>query len=208
MVRFEVNDDRTTATRNRWRTGHIPHDRRRTLRIRKRAESEHRTGGAVADRARSRQGGLAETTAPVRCIRSGVHKVSAASAALTDSSFVQKSTLLKEKWLHGSAADNPSGKTSSHTWQCSPHPSGSSEQRQTICSPHVATNAMQPMTASATQSFNLLFLFTPANCTILPLPRQITRNRRSGVCKSKRLGYLRSLLQTAHIHQGFMMMTP
>ena len=43
-----------------------------------------------------------------------------------------------------------------------------------MCSPHVATNAMQPMMAIATQSFNLLFFLTSANCTILSLPRQIT----------------------------------
>ena len=43
-----------------------------------------------------------------------------------------------------------------------------------MCSPHIATSAMQPMMAIATQSFNLLFFLTSANCTILSLPRQIT----------------------------------
>ena len=69
MVRIEVKDDKAAATRNLWRTDRIPHDRRRTLRMRKRAESEHRPGGAFGDRARSRQGGLAEVSAFVMCIR-------------------------------------------------------------------------------------------------------------------------------------------
>ena len=69
LVRFEVKDDNAAATRNLWRTDRILHDRRRTLRTRKRAESEHRSGGAVGDRARSRQDGLAATAASVLCIR-------------------------------------------------------------------------------------------------------------------------------------------
>ena len=69
MVRFEVKDDKTAATRNLWRTDRIPHDRRRTLRMRKRAESEHRPGGAFGDRAGSRQGGFAATAASVLRIR-------------------------------------------------------------------------------------------------------------------------------------------
>ena len=173
-VRFEVKDANTATTRNMWWTNGILHDRRRTLRTRKRAESEYRPGGAFGECALLRQSGLAETAASAMRIRQGVHKAVTASAALTASSFVQKSTLLKEKWLHGSAADNPSGKTSPHTWHDSPHPSGSSEQRQTMCSPHVATNAMQPMTASATHSFNLPFFFTVANYTTLPSRHQIT----------------------------------
>ena len=149
-----------------WWTNGIPHDRRRTLHTRKRAESEYRPGGAFDECALLRQGGLAETAASAMRIRQGVHKAVTASAALTASSFVQKSTLLKEKWLHGSAADNPSGKDSPHTWHDSPHPSGSSEQRQTMCPQQIATNAMQLIATSDTKFLNLPFLFT---CHIVPL---------------------------------------
>ena len=60
-----------------------------------------------------------------------------------------------------------------------------------MCSPHVATNAMQPMMAIATQSFNLLFFFTSANCTILPSLRQITDP--SGFYATERQAQSRSL---------------
>ena len=168
MVQFEVQDAKTAATRNLWRTNRIPHDNRRTLCARKRVEYEHRPGGAVGDRARSRQCGLTEVSAFIMGTQQGGHGDSVASADPTDSSFVQKSTPLKEIWLQESAADSPSGKTSPHTWHGSPHPSGSSEQRQTMRSQHVATNIMQPTTASATKSFSLLFLLMPANYTTSP----------------------------------------
>ena len=161
MVRIEVKDDKAAATRNLWRSDRIPHDRRRTLRTRKRAESEHRSGGAVGDRARSRQGGLAKATAPARGIRQGEFGTSAASATFKESSSVKKSMLLKAKWLHGSGADSPSGKDSPHTWHGSPHPSGSSEQRQMMRPPHMAANAMQPTATSTTKRLNLSLAFRP-----------------------------------------------
>ena len=166
MVWFEVKDAKTSATRNQWRTGRIPHDRRRTLRTRKSAESEHRLGGAVGDRARSRQCGLTEVSPFVIGTQQGWLGDTVASANPTDSSLVQKSTPLKEMWLQESAADSPSGKTSPHTWHGSPHPSGSSKQRQTMRSQYVATNVIQPTTASTIKSFSLLFLLISANYTI------------------------------------------
>ena len=153
----EVKDDNASATRDLWRTCRIPHDRRRTLRTRKRAESEHRPGGAVDDRAQSRQGGLARVAASAGDIRQGEFEASATSATFKEPSSVEKSTLLKEKWLHGSAADNPSGKDSPHSWHGSPHPSGSSEQKQMTRPLHIATNVMQPTATSATKFLNLSF---------------------------------------------------
>ena len=163
-----MKDAKTSATRNLWRTNCIPHDNRRTLCARKRVEYEHRPGGAVGDRARSRQCGLTEVSAFVMGAQQGWHGDSAASADPADSYLVQKSTPLKKRWLQESDADSPSGKTSPHTWHGSPQPSGSSEQRQTTCSQHVATNAMQPATASAAKSFSLLFLLRSANYTTSP----------------------------------------
>ena len=50
---------------------------------------------------------------------------------------------------------------------------------------------MQPMMASATQSLNLLFFLTSANCTILSPPRQMTLNPR--YCAAERQVQSRSL---------------
>ena len=66
---------------------------------------------------------------------------------------------MKEKWLHGSTADNPSGIRSPHTWQGSPQSSGSSSQKQITRPPHIATNDMQTVMAIAIQPFNMVPLF-------------------------------------------------
>ena len=142
-----------------WRTNGITHDKRRTQRARKRAESEHRPGGAFGNRAFSRQGGIAVADASAKGIQQGEF---GAFAALKESSWDKKSMLLREKWLHVSAADRPSGRDSPHTWHGSPHPSGSSEQRQIMRPQHMAANAMQPMATSATKFLKLSFAFTAA----------------------------------------------
>lgn len=178
MVWFAVKDDKASATRNPWRTDRIPHDRRRTLRTRKRAESEHRPGGAVGNRVQSRHGGLARADAAASGIRQGGLGMSAASATFKEPSSVRKSMLPKAKWLQGSSAHSPSGADSPHTWHCSPHPSGSSEQRQKARPPHMAENAMKPAATSAAKFLNLYFALMAAYYSTNSL-RSLRRSARS-----------------------------
>ena len=155
-MRFEVQDANKPATRNTRRTYCTSHDRRRTLRARKRAELQPRSGGAFGNHVLSWQGSLAQIAADAKHVgRCGHHVTTAATAPLLPSS-VQTSTLLKVQWLHESAADSPSGTDSPHTWHGSPQPSGSSGQKQKMRLQHIAANATQPLATIATRFFNFL----------------------------------------------------
>lgn len=103
-----------------------------------------------------------------------------APATVTLPSSSQKSRNPKDKWSQGSEADTPSGRFSSHTWQCSPQPSGSSEQKQRVRPQQAAASAMQPAATSAIQSVNLpLLWFTKVHYTKFPLRRQNSTERLS-----------------------------
>ena len=158
------------------RTSRVPHDKRRIRRIRKRTESEDVPGGALAHDVgrRGRTTWFRAATAPHAWV---VGKVPA-PATVTLPSSSQKSRNPKDKWSQGSEADTPSGRFSSHTWQCSPQPSGSSEQKQRVRPQQTAASAMQPAATSAIQSVNLPFpWFTEGHYTKFSLCRQNSTER-------------------------------
>ena len=169
-------EKRNVPAPRKERTPRVPHDKRRIRRIRKRTESENAPGGALARDVGRR--GRATWFRAAAAPHAGAAGKAPAPATVTAPSSSQKSRNPKDKWSQGSEADTPSGRFSSHTWQCSPQPSGSSEQKQRVRPQQTAASAMQPAATSAIQSVNLpLLWFTEGHYTKFFLRRQNSTER-------------------------------